>query len=231
MEKEIETRLRSKLRIEFSERFHQLQDKYYRQIISVTDNVESSFIDNLKKLSNEAQNNNEREKIQNRIEKIENKIKHEEKKKLKLIKVIKKKESYLTMLNEKIESGLQTQEKLKNTQNSLSNLIKQNYMRNSDLFLELNLTREQNNIKKYYDEEPESFDDFDDQIDFGLSPRIEINDDEAYLGYSTTGTSCFSQGSYDDDIPTMVNLSSSSTKQFGTVEIQSLDQSNNILTT
>ena len=174
LEKSIEARLRLKLRIELSSRFHQIQDKYDQEMMSSSSGLTSSFLESYSLQSCKSSNDEETKQNQSFSEKdihdIEKEIQNQTNRQKELTNELQKKKQQLQSLNDEIKQHSYVQKQLQEEQNSLSIQIADSYSRLSDLNIELESMREQNIFKKRYDESPDSFDGDNDQIDFGLSP-------------------------------------------------------------
>ncbi|OHT13579.1 hypothetical protein TRFO_03341 [Tritrichomonas foetus] len=140
---------------------------------------------------------------------IEQDIYEEEERQKQLLEERKLKQAELKSLQAEFSKLLSTQAQLQEEQNELSKHIGEAYLMNSDLTLEVNSLKEQNQIKEIFDETPDTFDGDNDQIDFGLSPprySIDTNTSQRIVNEQVEKTSPKKQnanlnGSWLDLIP------------------------------
>ena len=157
VESEIEARLRLKLKVEYSQRYHIIQDQYDQEMMSSSINMSSSFIDNYSIASSSQSYLNYRSsESQSEIEFQKQKYQEQMNEKQRNIQMLDNIKNELTEL-------LTIQEHLQDEQRVLSAQIGEAYSRNSDLVIELSKLREKNNkeIK------------MDDSMSLAFSPPLE----------------------------------------------------------
>lgn len=159
IEREIEARLRLKLKVEYSQRYHLLQDQYDQEMMSSSINMSSSFFDNYSIASSSQSDVNYRSGFsQNELNCQKQKYQEQVTEKQKNIQMLDNIKNELTEL-------LILQEQLQDEQRVLSSQIGEAYSRNSDLIIELSKLREKSNKENK----------IDDTMSFGLYPSEEKN--------------------------------------------------------
>ncbi|KAK8882034.1 hypothetical protein M9Y10_044674 [Tritrichomonas musculus] len=159
IEREIEARLRLKLKVEYSQRYHLLQDQYDQEMMSSSINMSSSFFDNYSIASSSQSDVNYRSGVsQNELNCQKQKYQEQVTEKQKNIQMLDNIKNELTEL-------LILQEQLQDEQRVLSSQIGEAYSRNSDLIIELSKLREKSNKENK----------IDDTMSFGLYPSEEKN--------------------------------------------------------
>lgn len=159
IEREIEARLRLKLKVEYSQRYHLLQDQYDQEMMSSSINMSSSFFDNYSIASSSQSDVNYRSGVsQNELNCQKQKYQEQVTEKQKNIQMLDNIKNELTEL-------LILQEQLQDEQRVLSSQIGEAYSRNSDLIIELSKLREKSNKENK----------IDDSMSFGLYPSEEKN--------------------------------------------------------
>lgn len=157
VESEIEARLRLKLKVEYSQRYHILQDQYDQEMMSSSINMSSSFIDNYSIASSSQSYLNLRSSdSQSEIEFQKQKYQEQMNEKQRNIQLLDNIKNELTEL-------LTIHEHLQDEQRVLASQIGEAYSRNSDLIIELSKLREKNNKDLK----------MDDSMSLAFSPPLE----------------------------------------------------------
>ena len=158
VESEIEARLRLKLKVEYSQRYHLLQDQYDQEMMSSSINMSSSFIDNYSIASSSQSYLNYRSSdSQTEIDFQKQKYQEQVNEKQRNIQMLDNIKNELTEL-------LTLQEQLQDEQRVLSSQIGEAYSRNSDLIIELSKLREKNSNKEMT---------MDESMSLAFSPPLE----------------------------------------------------------